>query len=140
MDSIRLNVTAPVASARSAAASTRATGYCCPQANKAQARTVAHLVVRIGFHGASYCLCRVRSDGLRPLDNAGGRPVQMGAVGLGTMFRIGDRRVGFVGARVGSDPLALVEDLDDVRRGPHFYLLRLVASSRPQQALLYLGH
>lgn len=47
----------------------------------------------------------------------------MGAVGLGTMFRVGDRGIGFVGSSVGGHPCSMVKDLDRGGSGAYFYLL-----------------
>src|ERR1700730_625590 len=68
-------------------------------------------------------LSGVRSYGLRPLDHAGGRPVQVSTMGLGPMLGMCYRGIGLTHARVGSDSSPLVEDLDGSRRGAHFHRL-----------------
>ena len=47
----------------------------------------------------------------------------MGTVGLGTMFRVGDRGIGFVGSSMGGDPCSMVKDLDCGRSGTYFHFL-----------------
>ena len=47
----------------------------------------------------------------------------MGTVGLGTMFRVGDRGIWFVGSGMGGHPGSMVKDLDRGRSGAYFHLL-----------------
>ena len=47
----------------------------------------------------------------------------MGTVGLGTMFRVGDRGIGFVGSSMGGHPCSMVKDLDRGRSGTYFHFL-----------------
>jgi hypothetical protein len=93
------------------------------QPQNAQAGAVAHLGVGLACENGGEPLRGERSHGLGPGDEARGRPSQMLLMALGAMGGNRRRLRRLMAARVGSDALPAVEDLEGGGGGTDFHLL-----------------
>src|SRR5271166_6712978 len=91
------------------------------QANDAETGAVAHLRVRLLVHDSLEQLGRVGTDAARPVHHPRWRPFQMGLMTPGAVLVLGDGLTPPATAQVGSDPVALVEDLYRGWRGADFH-------------------
>src|SRR5664279_4645620 len=91
------------------------------QANDAETGAIAHLRVRLLVQDSLEQLGRVGTDAVRPVHHPRGRPFQMGLMTLGAVLVLSDGLPTAATAQVGSNPVALVEDLHRSRRGADFH-------------------
>src|ERR1035441_5234004 len=95
--------------------------YCCARRNDAETGAIAHLRVRLLVQDSLEQLGRVGTDAVRPVHHPRWRPFQMGLTTLGAVLVLSDGLPSPATAKVGSDPVALVEDLHRSRCGADFH-------------------